>query len=95
MADYENVFLDPLLDCNVYELELLKFLEDEPSASVLDITKSLNLSRSLLDKTIQSLINKGFLVREKIGHKTRWIVKAHLRSLRVYVNIYTLACSWL
>lgn len=75
-ADYENVFLDPLLDCNVYELELLKILEDEPSASVLDITKSLNLSRSLLDKTIQSLINKGFLVREKIGHKTRWIVKA-------------------
>lgn len=71
---YENGLLDPLLDCNVYELELLKFLENEPNASVLDITKHLNLSKYLLDKTIQSLTDKGFLVREKIGHKTRWIV---------------------
>ena len=42
-AHNENGFLDPLLDCNVCELELLKFLEDEPNASVLDITKCLNL----------------------------------------------------
>lgn len=72
---YESGLLDPLLNCNVYELELLKFLEDEPNASVLDITKHLNLSRYLLDKTIRSLTDKGFLVREKIGCKTRWIVK--------------------
>lgn len=71
---YENGLLDPLLDCNVYELKLLKFLENEPNASVLDITKHLKLSKYLLDKTIQSLTDKGFLVREKIGHKTRWIV---------------------
>ena len=75
-AHNENGFLDPLLDCNVCELELLKFLEDEPNASVLDITKCLNLSKSLLNKTLQSLTDKGFLVREKIGCKTRWIVKA-------------------
>lgn len=66
---------DYLLNCNVYELNLLEFLENEPNASIIEITKRLNFSRALLNKTILSLTNKGFLVRERIGRTTRWIVK--------------------
>mgnify|MGYP003314600684 CR=1 FL=1 len=64
-----------LLNCNVYELNLLEFLENEPNASIIEITKRLNFSRALLNKTILSLTNKGFLVRKRIGRTTRWIVK--------------------
>ncbi len=73
-TDITNDF-SPLLDCNVYETKVLTFLETNPDATYLDISKYLGLSVAATKKTILSLINKGFLEREGSIRNIRWIVK--------------------
>lgn len=66
---------DPILDCNVYETNLLDFLENNPNTRRLEISKHFGWSNVLVKKTISSLIDKGFIEQKGTTHNIRWIVK--------------------
>ena len=75
-TDDTIIYPDPALDCNMYETKLLCYLKNNPNTNLLEISKHLGISKVVVNKTILSLVGKGFIKKEGTSRNCRWIVKS-------------------
>lgn len=75
-TDDTIIYPDPALDCNMFETKLLCYLKNNPNTNLLEISKYLGISKRVVNKTILSLVGKGFIKKEGSSQNCRWIVKS-------------------
>ena len=75
-TDDTITYTEPALDCNMFETKLLCYLKNNPNTNLLEISKHLGISKRVVNKTILSLVGKGFIKKEGTSQNCRWIVKS-------------------